>query len=84
MFINELWDELVRHSGKKITAKDGKSFTYSVAESSIFIPEANWRITKAEFENAVSKLKDKKFATLAENSSSYVYAIIFSILKENK
>ncbi|WP_405355607.1 hypothetical protein [Ruminococcus sp.] len=84
MFINELWDEVVRHSGKKITAKDGKSFTYSVTESNIFIPEANWRITKAEFENAVSKLKDQKFATLAENSSSYVYAIIFSILKENK
>ena len=82
MIINEIWDEIVRKSGSTITLYGENSFTYTVFEDSIFIPKANWRITKSEIEIASEKLNNPVFAKNAENSSSYVYAIIFSVLKK--
>lgn len=81
MSINEIWSEIARKSGSTVTLKDESSFTYTVFEDSIFIPKANWRITKSEIEIALEKLNNPAFAKNAENSSSYVYAIIFSVLK---
>lgn len=81
MSINEIWSEIAEKSGSTVTLKDKSSFTYTVFEDSIFIPTANWRITKSEFEIALEKLNNPAFAKNAKNSSSYVYAIIFSVLK---
>ncbi len=79
MSLNEIWDEIVRYSGKEIEMYNKNKFTYIVSGGCIYIAKANWRITKAEIEIAVEKLKDPSFAKLAKKSSSYVYAILFNI-----
>lgn len=56
--------------------------SYVVNENSIFIPKANWKITKSELEGAVKMLQNPSFAKNAAIGSSYVYAIIFNALEE--
>lgn len=80
MSINEIWDKIVLNSGNTVKIKGKNSFTYTVREDVIFIPQANWRITRSEISTAAAKLSNPAFAKSAENSSSYVYAIIFAAL----
>lgn len=68
MSLNEIWDEIVRYSGKEIEMYNKNKFTYIVSGGCIYIAKANWRITKAEIEIAVEKLKDPSFAKLAKKA----------------
>ena len=76
MTFNDIWEEIVRCTGNVITTKENTKFTYVVNENSIFIPKANWKITKSELEGAVKMLQNPSFAKNAAIGSSYVYAII--------
>ena len=82
MTFNDIWEEIVRCRGNVITTKENTKFTYLVNENSIFIPKANWKITKSELEGAVKMLQNPSFAKNAAISSSYVYAVIFNALAE--
>lgn len=57
MTFNDIWEEIVRCTGNVITTKENTKFTYVVNENSIFIPKANWKITKSELEGAVKCCK---------------------------
>lgn len=57
MTFNDIWEEIVRCTGNVITTKENTKFTYVVNENSIFIPKANWKITKSELEGAVKMLQ---------------------------
>ncbi|WP_337781869.1 hypothetical protein [Ruminococcus sp.] len=59
-----------------------KLFSFCAKSNSIFIPKANWKITKSELEGAVKMLQNPSFAKNAASGSSYVYAIIFNALAE--
>lgn len=62
MTFNDIWEEIVRCRGNVITTKENTKFTYVVNENSIFIPKANWKITKSELEGAVEMLQNPSFA----------------------
>ena len=62
MTFNDIWEEIVRCRGNVITTKENTKFTYVVNENSIFIPKANWKITKSELEGAVKMLQNPSFA----------------------
>lgn len=69
MTFNDIWEEIVRCTGNVITTKENTKFTYVVNENSIFIPKANWKITKSELEGAVKMLQNPSFA---KNAASVI------------
>lgn len=78
MTFNDIWEEIVRCTGNVITTKENTKFTYVVNENSIFIPKANWKITKSELEGAVNK-NVAKSVICKECGNRFIVCVCYNI-----
>lgn len=77
MTFNDIWEEIVRCTGNVITTKENTKFTYVVNENSIFIPKANWKITKSELEGAVKNVA--KSVICKECGNRFIVCVCYNI-----